>query len=166
MLSRRVHVLSLILSASLAITGCGDDDTPVDPDGGFFPFDMPPAVDAGEAGVVDLGRDAAARVCETPGSTLGVSCVTTADCNDGCFCNGFEVCLGGSCTAGADPCVDAFACTTAACDEDADTCSSTTDDTTCDDTNPCNGAERCDAIDGCRPGSTTAPRTKLGCSMK
>ena len=41
---------------------------------------------------------------------LGPACVGDDDCSDDLFCNGAEVCNGGSCQAGAGPCADGLAC--------------------------------------------------------
>ncbi len=43
-------------------------------------------------------------------------CFTSAACNDGRFCNGVEVCVGGFCQPGTPPCGSDF------CDETADAC--------------------------------------------
>lgn len=91
------------------------------------------------------------RVC-SPGSTIGRACVSSADCSDGCYCNGVEGCTDGVCVARPSICQDDVACTTAVCDEDTDTCTFTTDDTQCQDGDACNGAEVCVVGLGCRPG--------------
>lgn len=136
--------LQLLPALALVVTAaCGDDDggfTFVVPDGG------PPR---------DAGFDAGpARECtdESRGSTIGESCLRDVECDDGCFCNGFEVCRGGVCDVGQDPCDDGFDCTTDSCSEDDDACTNAPDDTVCDDGNLCNGTEVCDPEIGCAAG--------------
>lgn len=115
-----------------------------------------PAADGGPR-MRDAGpRDAPARTdaplfCDE-GSTLGDACERTADCNDGCYCDGVELCVGGVCTAGTMPCADTLDCTTNACDEATDLCAITGDDSMCADDDVCNGAEVCIPGRGCRPG--------------
>ena len=69
--------------------------------------------------------------CDDPG------CTTDAECDDGQFCNGAELCVGGACVAGADPCPGQL------CDETLDTCVSCLADIDCDDGQFCTGAEAC-----------------------
>ncbi|MGV8141081.1 MAG: DUF2341 domain-containing protein, partial [Candidatus Woesearchaeota archaeon] len=109
-----------------------------------------------------------------------VECENNNDCDDGIFCNGAEQCIANSCEAGTVPVIDDglfctvdscdeddnsivnspitvddnVSCTTDVCDEDNDTIKHTTDNTVCDDTLFCNGAETCDAILGCQAGTT------------
>lgn|GEM_PF-1922894 len=104
-----------------------------------------------------------------------VECSTSADCDDGVFCNGLEKCFDVACQPGSPP------CTSGTCDEQSATCTcststdcndgnSCTDDTCmggicviipveCDDGVFCNGAERC-GTGGCVPGTPPceAPR--------
>ena len=136
----------LTLFLALAATaGCTTGGTP---DGG---------ADSGlrDAGLADAGYDAQAPSCSA-GSTVGDTCTATAECNDGCFCNGIELCEEGVCVAGANPCDDGAECTTDSCDEDERRCGSTPDDTVCADDDACNGAERCLPGVGCRPGLRVA----------
>jgi hypothetical protein len=75
-------------------------------------------------------------------------------CDDGLFCNGWEVCdpsLG--CVAGppAD-CDDGVRCTRDACDENTWRCTHAPDESACDDGLFCNGIEHCDANGDCTPG--------------
>ncbi len=58
-----------------------------------------------------------------------------ADCSDGVFCNGVEVCGSGECVEGFSPCGD-----TEACDEEADLCVAPPD---------CLADDDCDDGDGC-----------------
>jgi hypothetical protein len=103
------------------------------------------------------------------------SCADNIDCDDGVFCNGFEVCTGGSCQPGSSPCNTPLICdeTSQACvecisDQDCDdgvactvdfcapdgTCQSTLSDSLCDDGLFCNGIETCDELNDCQAGSS------------
>jgi hypothetical protein len=77
-------------------------------------------------------------------------CTTHAECDDGVFCNGAEICdpvL--DCQAGTPLVVDdSVACTVDACDEFGDALTHVPDAGTCDDGDPCT-AEICDATTGC-----------------
>jgi hypothetical protein len=87
-----------------------------------------------------------------------VACLSDDDCDDGLFCNGDETCdvAAGTCDPGSPIDVDdGVDCTDDSCDEDEDEVVHTPDDAACDDDLFCNGAETCDAIDGCQDG--TAP---------
>ncbi|MBI5502270.1 MAG: hypothetical protein HY907_18650 [Deltaproteobacteria bacterium] len=67
-------------------------------------------------------------------------------CSDGLFCNGFEYCLGGACSApGGAPCAAGPACLSGGCDEDTDLCSTdpAPDGTACDNGIYCDGTEQC-----------------------
>jgi hypothetical protein len=108
-------------------------------------------------GNLDAGED-----CDDgntdPGDCCAADCTfepAGSACDDGLFCNGVEECDGaGSCNVpGTDPCDDGVGCTTDACDEGSDTCSNTPDDAACDDGQFCNGAETCDAVSDCQPGT-------------
>ncbi|MEE8523783.1 MAG: hypothetical protein V3T72_07605 [Thermoanaerobaculia bacterium] len=80
-------------------------------------------------------------------------------CDNGLFCDGAETCdplL--DCQLGTPvDCDDAVACTVDSCDEVGDTCDNAPDDPFCDDGLFCNGAETCDPILGCQPGSDPCP---------
>ena len=80
-----------------------------------------------------------------------------ADCDDGIWCNGAEVCDAvAGCLPGTErDCGDGLPCTVDTCDEEADACAHLPDSALCDDGAWCNGAETCDALAGCLPG--TAP---------
>jgi hypothetical protein len=86
---------------------------------------------------------------EGMGATLGTACVSHDQCNDGCFCNGTEICSAGMCAAGSDPCVDSIECTQEACLEETDQCFFEPDHASCSDMNACNGQETCDRVRGC-----------------
>lgn len=78
-------------------------------------------------------------------------CTTNDECNDGQFCNGDEVCDPTGADTGCIPgtaveCGDAFACTVDSCDETANACSHTNDNTACADSVECT-TEVCDPAD-------------------
>jgi len=64
-------------------------------------------------------------------------CTTNPQCDDGLFCNGAEVCAGGNCTAGSDPCPAQL------CDEGINACVACVVDGDCNDGLFCTGAESC-----------------------
>lgn len=87
-------------------------------------------------------------------------------CDDGVFCNGTEACdpqLG--CQAGTPPCNDQVACTVDVCNEATDGCMHALDDLACQDGSFCNGAESCDAVLGCRPGTAPDCSDGVGCTV-
>jgi hypothetical protein len=86
------------------------------------------------------------------------SCDHTPDdalCDDGAFCNGTETCDAvADCQAGTPvDCNDGVACTVDSCNEGTDSCDNTPNDALCDDGAFCNGAETCDAVNDCQPGT-------------
>ncbi len=84
------------------------------------------------------------------------ACTVDADCDDGAYCNGAEVCNAGTCQAGtAVTCDDGVACTDDACNEGTDSCDFTANDANCDNGLWCDGAETCSATLDCQAG--TAP---------
>jgi hypothetical protein len=115
--------------------------------------DAPPILDAGSDAAIALDAGPLpVPVCDEPGSTIGRPCSLSAECQDGCFCNGIEACASGTCTAGASPCDDGTECAVDVCDESARACDFEPDDASCDDADVCNGAEGCVPFAGCRPG--------------
>jgi len=97
------------------------------------------------------------------------SCTHTpndAACSDAQYCNGIETCDPvNDCQAGAPPdCVDAVGCTVDACDEGSDSCTHTPNDAACSDGEFCNGAETCDAVVGCEPGTPPSCSDGIPCS--
>ncbi len=68
-----------------------------------------------------------------------VECRTSANCTDGLYCNGAEICSGGTCVAATNPCSGA----TPVCDETGDRCVECLNDSHCSDGQFCNGAETC-----------------------
>ncbi|MEM7604998.1 MAG: hypothetical protein AAF411_06540 [Myxococcota bacterium] len=123
---------------TVAFVGCGDDAAR-------------PAEDA--AVVEEQAVDMAVESCQEF-STLGQTCASALDCDDGCFCNGMEVCgAEGICEAGESTCVTDVECAVATCDEETDLCEIVGDHGACSDGNACNGVEVCDiAFRGCRSG--------------
>lgn len=94
----------------------------------------------------------------TAGSTQDGFCEPVADqtvCDDDLFCTVNDQCAGGLCLGEQNVCDDNVACTDDSCDENADACTNTTNDANCDNGLWCDGAETCDAISDCQPG--TAP---------
>ncbi len=141
----RIAGISLVVA--LAASGCTASSTPVHPDASFLTTDS--GVDA-NLPTLDAGfPDPVLDTCETPGRTIGVACIAAGECQDGCFCNGLELCTAGRCAAGAAPCADTVDCTTDACLEEADRCVHVPDHASCSDHLACNGYELCDATRGC-----------------
>ena len=90
-------------------------------------------------------------------------CTMNAQCDDGIFCNGTEICSNGVCLDGTAPdCDDGVSCTVDSCNEDTDSCDNTASNALCDDGLFCNGAETCDAALDCQAG--TAPDCDDGVS--
>lgn len=88
-----------------------------------------------------------------PSCFAAVGCTDDAECDDGLFCNGSEICGTGTCLPGTPPdCDDGVACTVDTCDEVNDACVNTPDDASCDDGDVCNGVETCDPVNDCQPG--------------
>ncbi|MBL8784492.1 MAG: trypsin-like peptidase domain-containing protein [Deltaproteobacteria bacterium] len=76
-------------------------------------------------------------------------CSSAADCDDGEACNGAELCVDGSCRAGAPvSCKDRNACTRDACNMVAGQAVCSNVPTSCDDQLPCT-IDSCDPVSGC-----------------
>ena len=125
-------------------------------------------VDGCEAGVSPDCGDAFACTTDSCDEAAD-SCAHAPDdgaCDDGLFCNGAETCSAESgCEAGVAPnCGDAVGCTTDACDEAADACTHTPDDTVCNDGLFCNGAETCDMAEDCVNGAAVVCDDGVGCT--
>ncbi len=81
-------------------------------------------------------------------------CTSNAQCDDGLWCNGAEICNAGTCQAGSAPnCNDGVACTDDSCNESTDSCNNVANNGNCDDGLFCNGEETCHATLGCQAGS-------------
>ena len=135
--SKGAFAVLLVLAAA-----CGDDDGTPEPDAGTGVDAQVPNRDGGMP--LDANRPMLTCSDETMGSTIGTECFTNTDCQDGCYCNGDEICSGGTCVAGAVPCTGSE-CATATCDEDADACDIEVDNTVCDDGAFCTTGETCTA---------------------
>lgn len=82
-----------------------------------------------------------------------VGCSSSAECDDGLFCNGVESCVDDVCVPGTPVgCDDGVGCTQDSCDEATDACVSVPNHAVCDDFFLCNGAEVCDPTLGCQAG--------------
>ncbi|MDF1563155.1 MAG: MopE-related protein, partial [Deltaproteobacteria bacterium] len=121
---------------------------------------------AGTAPVIDDGVGCTADSCDEATDTV-VNTPDDAACDDTLFCNGAETCdaaLG--CQAGTAPVIDdGVGCTVDSCDEASDSIVNTPDDTACDDTLFCNGAETCDAALGCQAGTAPVIDDGVGCTV-
>jgi hypothetical protein len=88
-------------------------------------------------------------------------------CSDGLYCTGVETChptLG--CQAGSAPnCNDGVSCTNDACNEATDSCTHAPTASLCDDGQFCNGAEVCDALNGCQAGTAPDCNDGVGCTV-
>ena len=94
-----------------------------------------------------------------------ITCSTDADCDDGVFCNGTELCLAGSCAA-IDACpvaIDGCVTRGASCDEVNKTCVDFADNSLCDDGVFCNGTETCDLATGDCVAVSACPPAIDGC---
>ena len=88
-------------------------------------------------------------------------------CDDNLWCNGAEVCdplL--DCQPGTPPPLDdSVFCTIDACDEANDVVTHTPDDGACADIQWCNGAEVCDPILDCQPGTSPPLDDSVSCTI-
>jgi hypothetical protein len=94
-------------------------------------------------------------------------------CSDGMFCNGAEVCEGGTCTDQSDPdCDDGNPCTNDSCDPAANSCVNPpipdcipcpNGDSDCDNHNACDGDETCDPFGKCQSGTPLVCTTSNQC---
>jgi hypothetical protein len=98
------------------------------------------------------------NVCTDDICTAGVGCSNpnnTAPCGDGVYCNGLDVCAGGTCFHAGDPCLGNNECFDA-CDESADSCADPSGTPCADDGNPCTD-DVCDGNGLCAHPNNTAP---------
>jgi hypothetical protein len=123
---------------------------------------------SGGTGAVDPDGGGAAGAAGAAGDDGGepppppVPCTTNAECDDGLWCTGVEICYIGFCAAGLPPIScpsDGKSCTQEVCVEATRACTSIKQDSACSDGTFCNGVERCDptaaganATTGCVPG--------------
>ncbi|HII30379.1 TPA: S8 family serine peptidase [Candidatus Woesearchaeota archaeon] len=105
----------------------------------------------------DDSNPCTADTCINPGANESfcskTPVVNGTACDDGLFCTAGDVCAGGVCRGAARDCSDSTACTVDSCDEAGDVCLNSPDDSFCDDSLYCNGAETCNALLGCQPGT-------------
>lgn len=154
-------VLCFALALAPLSAGCTQGPVgPVIPDAQFL-------FDTGiEAGAVDAGfPDPVVDTCVDAGGTIGDTCTTTPDCQDGCFCNGNEQCMGGTCVAGTDPCPDTVDCTVDGCLEETNTCFHMLNHGMCSDDLACNGYEVCDPAVGCRAAPPLVCNDETACTV-
>lgn len=87
-------------------------------------------------------------------------------CDNGQFCDGTETCGGtDGCQAGTAPVVsDGVDCTDDSCDEVNDVVVHAPNDSLCLDGLYCNGAETCDAVNGCQAGDAPVLSDGVGCT--
>src|SRR5262249_46651668 len=90
-----------------------------------------------------------------------------APCGDGAYCNGTETC---NAVTGCQPgtavnCADSVACTVDSCNEATDSCDHVATNTLCDDGAFCNGAETCNALTGCQPGTAVNCADSVACTV-
>ena len=88
-------------------------------------------------------------------------------CDNGLFCDGTETCDGfRGCVVGRSPLADdGINCTNAICDEDTDRIRQEPVHARCDDALFCNGAELCEPLQGCRPGTPPLLTDNVGCTV-
>ncbi len=150
---------------SAGALGCTTMTIPTFPDAGPLPDS---GLDAGPARTDSSGFPPPVVETCTPermGSTLGDECTANAGCDDGCFCNGSEVCEGGTCVAGADPCVDTVDCTADVCLEEANRCFHEPQHRMCTNGDACDGTELCDTRLGCVAGAPPYCNDENSCTI-
>ena len=94
-----------------------------------------------------------------------MACGVDADCDDGAFCNGAEVCNAGTCEPGTPPGADdGVACTDDSCDEVNDVIVNAPNNANCDNGQFCDGAETCDPVLDCQAGTPPSVDDGVGCT--
>jgi len=101
------------------------------------------------------------------GDTINVECVSAGDCDNDLFCDGAETCdAQGNCQPGTPPALDdGVDCTVDFCDEDLDTVAHVPSNGLCDNGAWCDGAEICDALAGCLPGTAPDCDDAVACTI-
>src|SRR5688572_29199985 len=104
---------------------------------------------------------------ETDTDTGGPTCDSNDDCDDTLACNGEETCVANTCQPGTPvACDDGVDCTADACDEEAGgVCVSVAQDSNCSNGVFCDGAEVCDALQGCQPGTAVTCDDMQACTV-
>jgi len=93
-------------------------------------------------------------------------CAVDADCDDGVFCNGAEVCGLAGCGAGQLELSDGIDCALDECDEVMDGVFHSLDHSRCDDGVFCNGTEVCDwDLRGCTQGPAADLDDDISCTV-
>ncbi len=126
------------------------------------------AVDGCQVGtppVVDDGVGCTADSCNETTNTV-VHVPQDSACDNGQFCDGAETCDAvDDCQPGTPPAIDdGVACTADSCNEVTDTVVHAPQNSACDDGAFCNGAETCDAVDGCQAGTAPTIDDGVGCT--
>ncbi|MEE8310866.1 MAG: malectin domain-containing carbohydrate-binding protein [Candidatus Binatia bacterium] len=140
------------------ITVAKREATPVPPRLDVLCFSPDPSLIPSDAQALDLlGAGVTSTtmpIASTTTTTLPMNCFVDADCDDGAFCNGAEICdalIG--CRPGTPPgCQDGIDCTVDTCNEVFDLCVHSADHGACADGDLCNGAETCTTA-GCLAGT-------------
>ena len=87
---------------------------------------------------------------------VAAGCDVSAECDDGLYCNGVEVCVSGVCLYGSPvDCDDGLGCTMDSCNESADGCDHAPLHSLCDDGEVCTD-DSCDLSMGCVSTNNTA----------
>ena len=103
---------------------------------------------------------------DTADADCAGGCGSDAECDDGVFCNGAEVCIGGSCFTGTPvDCNDGVGCTADSCNEGTDSCDNVPDDAVCDNGLFCDGSETCDTVNDCLAGPLVDCDDGVGCTV-
>jgi hypothetical protein len=140
----------------------GEADLPLDAPDGDGPQDVPAddSRDSGEDGAEEACECGSDEDCDTGNPCVMSLCSPTTclcydydlpdytPCPDDVFCDGEELCTGGSCAPASEPaCKPTGACMQVTCDEASDACDEepAPDGTPCDDGSWCTGADACSA---------------------
>jgi hypothetical protein len=88
-------------------------------------------------------------------------------CSNGQFCDGAELCdTAAGCVAGpAIDCGDGVACTVDSCNEATDQCNHAPNHAACGNGQYCDGAEICDPVADCKPGTPPACNDGVACTV-
>jgi len=129
--------------------GLSYPDTPPQSDRGYWYWVTAAADSGGTCGTAFGGPDT---------GFFRTACGGHAECQNGLFCDGGEICDASGCIDGLDPCIDL-----AHCDEGSDICICL-NDTECDDGFFCNGAETCDPSGLCQRGASPCPDDGVPCT--